>query len=278
MPHFRQEPLFQKHYETIGSESFTHTYKGKDYKIDRGFEDTLSPELLQSISTRLKNEYPEMQKPKQVKVKSEGPSDKNNKKSGENKRPGFDNRSIKKIVAAQIIRNELLRLSKVDAIVEDKLDYPKVFRRLLSEPHMALYETKKIVEEKHHLYLFVDQAVGYNYKDQGFHNTIIEEAKKIKGIHIFYGNGLRVEYKGKTDYYWNHLSKIVPKGKKVLAISQGCGGTLGDPPKGYDLHFATHFCKGNNCGCNTIFQHEHHKIAKMHYGIDSPEKLKLLKL
>ena len=69
MPHFRQEPLFQKHYETIGSESFTHTYKGKDYRIDRGFEDRLSPELLQSISTRLKNEYPEMQKPKKVKVK-----------------------------------------------------------------------------------------------------------------------------------------------------------------------------------------------------------------
>lgn len=276
MPHFRQSPLFEKHYIETGSDTFTHTYKGVEYEIKQGMEDRYSAELLQSISTRLKNLYPSRPIMKPVPTPTDG--DETDKlEEGPMKAPGENHEVVKKITAAQLIRNELLRLSRVEVIVEDKLHYPRVFKRLLSEPHLALYETKKVVDVKQELYLFVDEAVGYNDKDNGFHHTLIQEASKIKGIHVFHDCGLKIKYKGDRQYFWNVVPKIVPLGKKVLAISQGCGGTSGYYPKGYDLHFVTHFRKGYSCGCDTISSHEHHK-CKMHYGIDVPEKLKLLQL
>lgn len=276
MPHFRQDPLFEKHYSVTGSDSFTHTYKGVEYEIQKGLENIHSAELLQSISTRLRNMYSPPPSVKPVPTPVSG-DETDELEEGPMKTPGDNHTVVKKITAAQLIRNELLRLSRVEVIVEDRLHYPRVFKRLLSEPHLALYETKKVVDVKQELYLFVDEAVGYNDKDNGFHHTLIQEASKIKGIHVFHDHGLKINYKSHRAYYWEHIPKLVPPGKKILAISQGCGGIAGYYPKGYDLHFVTHFCKGYNCGCDTISHHEYHK-SKMHYGIDVPEKLKLLQL
>lgn len=277
MPHFRQDPLFEKHYSITGSNSFTHTYKGVKYEIKQGMEDIHSSELLQSVSTRLRNMYsPPPPSMKRIPTAGDG-DDSDKKEEGPIKVPGENHTVVKNTIAAQLIRNELLRLSKVEVIVEDRLHYPRVFKRLLSEPHLALYETKKVVDVKQELYLFVDEAVGYNDRDNGFHHTLIQEASKIKGIHVFSDRGLKISYKGRREYYWNHIPKLVPPGKKILAISQGCGGTDGIYPKGYDLHFVTHFCEGDNCGCSTIPDHEYYK-TKMHYGINVPEKLKLLQL
>jgi hypothetical protein len=278
MLHYRQQELFNKHYESIGSSSFTHNYKGKEYNISSDAINDLSPEVLQSVSTRLAKEHTAkkpMPKPRPTpsptgsKPKSRGRGLDDTKSNGENNRA--------------LIRKELLRLSLVEFPIEDKLHYPRVFKKLLSEPHLALYEKKITIETKHELYLFVDQAVGYNHEDKGFHNMLIEEAKKIKGIKVFYGPRLQVGSKGIFDgtpyrYYWHHIPKLVPKGKTILAISQGCGGTEGAPPKGYNFHFATHFCKGDDCGCNGIHDHEGLKHVKVHYELDTPKKLKSLVL
>lgn len=278
MSHFRQQPLFDKHFETIKSDTFTHNYKGVNYTIKKGTESTLDSGLRQSIATRLAKEQKSSKKPKNILQKKSGQNDEKKDVSGENKAPGFTKEEIKKINSKELIRKELLRLSKSQSIIEDRLDYPKVFKKLLSEPHMALYEKKKIVEEKQELYLFVDTSVSYNHKDNGFHHTLIEEAKKIKGIKVFYGSGLRILKNGTEKYYWDLIPLCVPKGKKVLAFSQGCGGTYYGkiPSKDYDLHFVTHFCKDDNCGCSTIREHEISKRFKIHYNIDTPDKLKKL--
>lgn len=278
MPHYRQQELFDKHYESIGSNSFTHNYKGKEYNISSDTIKDLSPEVLQSVSTRLAKEH-SSKKPKPIPVPT--PSSKTSKPNSrgrgtdQTKSVGDSNRAL--------IRKELLRLSSVEFPIEDKLHYPRVFKKLLSEPHLALYEKKITIETKHELYLFVDETVGYNRKDNGFHDMLIEEAKKIKGIKVFHGPRLLMGSKGIFDgasyqYYWHHIPKLVPKGKTILAISQGCGGTQGIPPKGYNFHFATHFCKGQDCGCDGIHNHEGLKHIKVHYELDTPEKLKSLVL
>jgi len=279
MPHFRQQQLFDNHYMNSKGESFTHTYKGKEYNVSPDSVNDLSPEVLQSVATRLRKENPSKKQPV---VKKPQPA-KSKEKPSNSRGKGMDSTKVDTENKRALIRRELIRLSKVEFLIEDKLNYPRVFKKLLSEPHLALYEKKMTVETKQDLYLFVDESVGYNLIDKGFHRTLIEEAKKIKGIKVYYGSRLCITSKGLSigsdmDYYLRHIKKLVPKGKKVLVLSQGCGGAWGDIPKDYDLHFATHFEKGRDCGCDAIHYHERCKHVKMHYNIDIPEKLKTLEL
>jgi hypothetical protein len=254
-----------KHFmETEGK--FTHTYKGIEYTITPNIVNALNKELIQSISTRLRKLYPpppSLPKP----TRGEG------KTRGEQKAKGFDDRAVKKTSKEILIERELKRLATTEVLVEDKLNYPKVFMKLLSQPHLALEEKRLVPDEKVELYLYVDESVGYNQKDDGFHYTMVNVAKKIKGIRVFSSCMLRFS----EGYYWDHMKKHVPKGKTVLVFTQGCGGTEGQPPRGYNIHFCTHFKHGDNCGCSTIRQHEREgKLFKFHYGLDSPETLKSL--
>jgi hypothetical protein len=262
--HFRQDPLITKHLvETQGS--FTHTYNGKEYDVNPDTLGLLDEKTLQSISTRLSKLYPKP--PAKLNIsRDEG-------KASISVAPGYDDRVVEKINKEILIEKELKRLATTEILVEDKLHYPRVFMKLLSQPHLALEEKRLVPDEKTELYLYVDEAVGYNDRDNGFHNTMVKVAKKIKGITVYASCMLRFD----GDYYWEHIIKNVPKGKTVLVFTQGCGGTIGQPPKGYNIHFCTHFKHGYNCGCGTIRTHEsHEKLFKFHYGLDTPETLKSL--
>jgi hypothetical protein len=263
--HFRQDPLITRHFEETEGK-FTHTYKGIEYTITPNIVNALNQELIQSISTRLRKLYP----PPPSKVKSVG---RKGKAGDQAKAPGFDDRTVKKTDKEILIERELKRLATTEVLVEDKLNYPRVFMKLLSQPHLALEEKRLVPDEKTELYLYVDAAVGYNNRDNGFHHTMVNVAEKIKGIHVYSSHMLRFG----RDYYWEHMKKHVPVGKTVLVFTQGCGGTDGHPPKGYNIHFCTHFVHGDNCGCNTIRTHEDYgKLFKFHYGLDVPETLKSL--
>ena len=263
--HFRQDPLITRHFkETEGK--FTHTYKGEEYTITPNIVNALNEELIQSISTRLRKLYPPP-------PSNARPVGRRGKAGGEQKAPGFDDRTVKKTAKEILIERELKRLATTEVMVEDKLHYPRVFMKLLSQPHLALEEKRLVPDEKTELYLYVDAAVGYNNRDNGFHHTMVKVAEKIKGIHVYSSHMLRFG----GDYYWEHMKKHVPKGKTVLVFTQGCGGTDGHPPKGYDIHFCTHFVHGDNCGCSTIRHHESYgKLFKFHYGLNVPETLKSL--
>ena len=262
--HFRQDPLITRHFKET-EDKFTHTYKGIEYNITPNIVNALNKELIQSISTRLRRMYPP--KPKPVSQKRD------RGKADSSGAPGFDDRVVEKTVKEILIEKELKRLATTEVLVEDKLNYPRVFMKLLSQPHLALEEKRLVPEDKTELYLYVDESVGYNQKDDGFHHTMVKVAEKIKGIHVY--SSYMLQFNG--SYYWNHMKKHVPKGKTVLVFTQGCGGTHGIPPKGYNIHFCTHFKHGDNCGCPTIREHENQgKLFKFHYGLDIPETLKSL--
>ena len=263
MIHFRQDPLITKHFAETGG-SFTHTYKGIEYNITPNIVGALNKELIQSISTRLRKLYPPESRP--IKRRGEGKAD-------ESGAPGYDDRTVKVITDEMIIHRELKRLATKEVLVEDKLHYPRVFMKLLSQPHLALEEKRLVPETITELYMYVDESVGYNSQDNGFHHTMINVAKKIRGIKIFHSHMLRFN----EGYYWDHMKRHVPKGKTVLVFTQGCGGVEGVPVAGYDIHFCTHFEKGSNCGCSTIRRHEEYgKLFNFHYGLNVPKTLSSL--
>ena len=269
MPHFRQDPLISRHLvETKGE--FTHKFKGEEYTVNPDNIDDLSDEMIQSLSTRLSKLYPRKLKPKKVPIPTAGKG----ASTKDSKTPGFDKKSVEEINKEKLIERELKRLATTEILVEDKLHYPRVFMKLLSQPHLALEEKRMVPDEKVELYLYIDAAVSYNNNDNGFHYTMAQVAQKIKGIRVYNECMLRFDDDG---YYWDHMQKHVPKGKTVLVFTQGCGGAYGNLPKGYNIHFCTHFTKGHNCGCDTIGKHEQQsKLFKIHYGLDTPETLKSL--
>lgn len=266
MIHFRQDPLINKHLETTGG-SFTHVYKGKEFTVTKDTVGDFDRQLLQSLATRLRRQYPPQSK---VKLRSSGIA------TNQEKNEGTDDRVNKSITTEKLIETELRRLATVEQMVEDRLNYPRVFRRLISQPHLAFEERKLVPETKTELYMYVDLSTGYNSEDNGFHYTMVNVAKKIKGITIFAAE--RLDFNG--DYYWSHVAKNVPPGKKVLVFTQGCGGTRDEDVnllKTHEVHFCTHFVKGDNCGCSTIAKHEQSGFPfHFHYGLDTPKTLKSL--
>ena len=156
MIHFRQDPLITKHFAETGG-SFTHTYKGIEYNITPNIVGALNKELVQSISTRLRKLYPPPPPP--MKMGRKG-------KANDAGAPGHDDRKVEVITDEMIIQREIKRLATTEVMVEDKLNYPRVFMKLLSQPHLALEERRMIPEEKVELYMYVDESVGYNDNDK----------------------------------------------------------------------------------------------------------------
>lgn len=193
----------------------------------------------------------------------------------------------KKLSKVEKVRKELIRLAKTEKIVEEKLNYPKVFQALLTEPHTAFEHKKKTIEEHFNLTLIIDTNVGYMNRgymgkdvEAGLPATIIEAAKNIKGITVFASGGLHlIEYKHRKYDYYTTLLKDLPKHmtKNVIVFTQGCGGMghyQGIKPEA--VKFVTPFEYGCNCGCEQI-----KKAANagqiMYYGINCADKLKEIK-
>ncbi len=273
MVHFRQGEVIYQEFEKLDGSPIVHNYKGVDYEVTPENLLSLDPRVIQSLSTRLRRENP---KPKPTQVPAMAPA---NGEASDDKGQGFDNREQVKLNRPELIKQEILRLATTEIIVEEKLNYPKVFQKLITEPYLSLEQFRRTYDSVVEIYLFIDRATGYNRKDEGFHRTMYDVASKIKGVRVFYNNMLRLEDDG--EYYLTKLDKIVPRGKKIVAFSQGCGGAWGEIPSGRHVHFVTHFKHGEDCGCDGIHYHERMEESKksvtVHYGVDTPEKLKLLK-
>jgi hypothetical protein len=257
--------------------SYTYSYKGKDYEITQESLKSMDPGLQQSFGHFTAKK----------KGKSPTPSyiPKMTLQKGDNYLPP----SVKAAGISKVmeVRRELLRLARTEVIVEDKLDMPKVFKALLTEPHTALDYRKKTVEEEINLTLIVDTNVRYHINghmqevDRLFHNTLIEAAHGVKGIHVFYAEALHgLHHKGHRYDYYTDLYKDLPTKlkRKVFVFTQGCGhvGHYLEMPK-KAVHFCTGFAHHHNCGCPQI---EKAAISGqvMHYGVTNVSKLKQITL
>jgi hypothetical protein len=257
--------------------SYIYNYKGKDYEITQ--------ESLKSMDPGLQQSFGHFTAKKKCKSDVADYIPKFKPQQGATHLPP----SIRANGTAKVleVRRELIRLARTEVIVEEKLDMPKVFKALLTEPHTALEHKKKTIEEEINLTLIVDTNVRYHTKDWMsevdplFHNTLVEAARGVKGINLFYAEGLyRLSFKGHTYSYYTDLYKNLPPKlkKKVLVFTQGCGsvGDYVDMPENA-VHFCTGFAHGRNCGC---YQIRKAAIAGqiMHYGVTNVSKLKQITL
>jgi len=259
--------------------SYTYNYKGKDYEITQESLKCMDPGLQQSFGHfTAKNKR---------KSKSDVPDyiPKFSSQRGVNYLPpSVIARGTAKVLE---VRRELIRLAKTEVIVQEKLDMPKVFKALLTEPHIALDHKKKTIEEEINLTLIVDTNVGYHRTeymsdvDPLFHNTLIKAASGVKGINLFYAEALHnLNFKGHSYEYYTDLYKDLPPKlkKKVLVFTQGCGniGNYVNMPENA-VHFCTGFVHGKNCGCSQIVKAATARQV-MHYGITNVTKLKQITL
>lgn len=296
---------FEKALQTAFSEGSTeiiHRYNGSDYSITpENFRD-LPNSVKQSFATRFKSSGGGSG----GSGEGEGDSNSNGKKTqkgdgggnvpldslfGDNYEEedffsdeigtGKDKTQNDSINSFELIKKEIKKIATTEVKVYEKLDYPRVFKKLLSEPHLAFEEKKVSYETKTELIVFVDRAVGYNGNDKGFHNTLIKACQSIKGVETY--DTVRL-YDPKSRCYYSTVLSKMPASKHhipVLVFSQGCGGTSLESilqiPKNFKVTYVTHFNKDCNCGCNTIGVHEQvsrtNKNIKVIYSIDTPSKI-----
>ena len=77
-----------------------------------------------------------------------------------------------------LIKYHIIRLAKSEKLIEEKLDYLKVFRALITQPHTILEQTKKTIEDDLNLTVFVN--INCNYYPQqykSFPNSVLEVCK-----------------------------------------------------------------------------------------------------
>lgn len=257
--------------------SYPYTFKGKQYDITHESLMTLPRELQQSFGHFCAQKNPPRQA-KSYMPKLTPPQ------RGWNYIPPVV--TTKETAKEALVRKELLRIALTEVPIEEKLNIPKVFRALITEPHTALDQRKITMESKINLTLFVDTNVRYHVQDymgdvdKSLHSTIIKVAKTIKGITLFAGSALYLmEYKNESQKYFTDIYRVLPLKlkQKVVVFSQGCG-NIGDYegiPKGA-VQFCTGFIHGHNCGCEQLKKAAMAKMT-MHYGITSVESLKLIK-
>lgn len=277
MLNFKIENASSQFLKILGGK-YNYKFRGQSYEITPEFLETAPTELQQSFGAFAAKKLP--RQPKIVKAKFV-----DEPVTGGTYMP-------KKIVSKKLtytekVRRELIRLAKSEKIIEEKLNYPKVFQALLTEPHTAFDHKKKTVEENLNLTLIVDVAVGYMTKDhmgneteQGLPHTLIQVAKTLKGVTVFEAHGLhQIKYKDKSYDYYTDLLRVLPKNltKNVVVYTQGCGG-MGHYQniKPGAVKFVTPFKAGCNCGCGQI-----RKAAAaeqvMFYGVNCADKLSIIK-
>lgn len=281
--HKAQRPLDQ-FFETKGE--MKYKWRGEEYEINKKNFTKLDPALQQSFTHFCANEY-RQPKPK-PKPMGSIPTESTISPFGPNKV------SIKmpklatstELQRMEIVKRELIRIATTVTIVEEKLDYPRVFKALLSQPHTALDQLKKHEEYKINLTMIVDENIGYHQNDRWFHNTLIEAGRSIKGINVYSSNAIRGIFNGdkkKVAYnYYTELLAALPKEqqKKILVFTQGCGHTDVKFYEGIkeikkNITFCTWFNKGENCGCNQIACAEHAGLS-VNYAIRNPKDLTTL--
>ncbi len=254
MLNFKIENATDKFLEMVGGQYKQYNYQGTKYDITPEFLETADQRLQQSFGAFAAKQLPRTPvMPKALITPVE---------------IGGSVYLPPKVFAAKMseeerIKRQILIWAKNEKIVEEKLNYPRVFQALLTEPHNAFEYKKKTLEEHINLTLFVDMSVGYHTSDYmngpidyNLHNTIIKVAEKIKGVNVFARGALHaIPYKNVTHDYWTGVYRALPPAmkKKVIVFSQGCGSVghyQGIPPKA--VSFCTPFEHGRNCGCGQI--------------------------
>lgn len=251
--HFRQKTLIDN--ELLLKGSISYKYRGKEHVVTAENVDILDRNFIQSLSTYLSKNSP---KPVPVKVPGEG--EMKDLEFGQ----GFDKTQENKVNQDKIalIQKELLRISYSEMVVEEKLRYPKVFEKLMTEPHLALEQFKKTYEPDHKLAIYVDLCNGYHVGNESreLHGTIITAVedlqKKYKKIHLYRTGGSQL--KDQNKHHFEHALDTYKPDTPVIVLSQGCGHYRGDhnriSPIKYrkNFYFCTCFTLGRTCGCNTI--------------------------
>lgn len=192
----------------------------------------------------------------------------------------------------KLIKRELTRLSEIRTKKKDKLNLPKVFEALLSQPHTALEKKKDKELITRNLVIFVDVSVGYHQQIPGckvsLHNSIIYACKDLPFVDLFYSQGMH-NFDWKNNYYagigeaLKSLDEIYKKKKKkmhkILVFTQGCGNLNHDQYQGYEhlVEFLTPFAQGCNCGCHRI-AHARDQGCNMHYSVHDATYLKTLEV
>lgn len=267
---------------------YDYKFKGKTYKMTSEFLRRAPVELQQSFGAFVAKKFPPQPNKVTVVTKTKV------KQSETTEEPTIGSTYLPQKVEGKktdrqkdLIIRELKRLAKSETVVEEKLNYPKVFRALLTEPHTALEQKRKTVEEACNLTLILDTNNRYWSRsnmspevDCNLIANIIEAAKGIKGITVFATSGLHhLKYKNKHYDYYTDLYQDLPLHlrKNVIVFTQGCGG-VGNynafRPK--LVKFVTPFEHGKNCGCGQIAKAEAAQQI-MFYGIDCATKLSKIK-
>ena len=105
--------------------SYTYKYKGKDYEITQESLQSMDPRLQQSFA-----HFTSQFNKKEQSVISQ--VNKTIKRGGTYLPDTYKVEVTNKMLA---VRKELIRLAKTEILVEEKLDMPKVFKALITQPH-----------------------------------------------------------------------------------------------------------------------------------------------
>lgn len=259
-----------------------YEWKGEKYNVNRNTLPSLPMKLQQSFTHYCATKYA---KKKKITVPQQSLFSESIKTKTSTTNP--HKIYSKEIKRREEIRKHLLRLATSTKIVEEKLNYPKVFQTLFSQPHLALEQLRKTEETKVNLTLIVDPMVGYHKVNKWFHNSIIETAKDIRGINLYVGNAVRGVFEGdKRKKYYPYYTELLKslseeQQQKIIVFTQGCGEIADNyyenisPKIKSNIVFCTYFHKYDNCGCNSIKIAELAKLS-VKYGIRSPEDLKYI--
>ena len=241
--------------EMVGG-SYAYKYKGKEYEVTPELLDSMDRAFQQSFGSFAAKHLPK-QPPKVTSLTVVEPE------IGQTYLP--EHIFVKKVSdTKERIRKVIMRWAKTEKLIEEKLNYPRVFQALLTEPHNAFEYKRKTPEDVINLTLFIDTNMRYHIPqymegmkiDSSLHNTMIEVASTIKGVTVFSASAIHgIRYKDKAYQYYTDLLLDLPPDlrKKVMVFSQGCGrvGTyLGVQPKA--VTFCTPFAHRKNCGCPQI--------------------------
>lgn len=173
------------------------------------------------------------------------------------------------------VKKYLLKQFNVIKPIREKLHYPSVFKALNSTPHLALEQTRKVLDEFVDGVLIVDENITYFDEakaDFSLPDAFIKAGKSLKNLQI-------VKHRlGDYDTFQKLLKqnsvKLTPE-TKILVFTQGCGSINKNYYNGVNIDnikIVTIFNLHRHCGCNTI-NISHNANINMVYNVTDVEKL-----